>query len=226
MSGLLGLLGGGVLFAEDFDLLDRGPAQEEPEVIEPVFDQAQMETLKAASFEEGVAAGRAAVLAEDAAGLRQAVAVLTAELDAARDSARAVGEQAAEEIARLLLTAVGVVMPVLCETYGDNEARAIARAMLPALVGEPEIVIRANPHTASVLTREISRIDPDIGTRVRMTPTDALSAGDLRIAWRNGVAVREGAALWRDVSAILMPQGLLGDDPVSGNLGGEEVLNG
>ena len=226
MSGLLGLLGGGVLFAEDFDLLDRGPAQEEPEVIEPVFDQAQMETLKAASFEEGVAAGRAAVLAEDAAGLRQAVAVLGEELGAARDSARAVGEQAAVEIARLMLSALGAVMPVLCAAYGDGEVQAIARAVLPALTGEPEIVIRVNPHTVASLTTEITRIDPDIGSRVQITPTDALKPGDLRIAWRNGLAVREGAALWRDVAAILLPQGLLGEDPTASRSSMEEAPDG
>ena len=226
MSGLLGLVGGGVLFAEDFDRLDRGPAQEELEVIEPVFDRAQMETVKAASFEEGVAAGRAAMLAEDTAGLRQAVAVLGEELGAVRDSARLIGEQAAVEIARLMLSALGAVMPVLCEAHGDGEVQAIARAVLPALAGEPEIVIRANPHTVSSLAVEIARMDPDIGSRVQITPTDALRPGDVRIAWRNGLAVREGAALWRDVAAILLPQGLLGDDAAAGRLIIEEAADG
>ena len=215
-----------MLFAEDFDLHERGPVPAEPELIEPVFDQGQLETAKAASFEEGVAAGRAAVMAEDAAGLRQVVIVLGEELSAARDSARAIGEQAAVEIARLLLSSLGAVMPALCETYGDGELRAIARAVLPALAGEPEIVIRANPHTVSGLSEEIARIDPDIGSSVQITPTDALALGDVRIAWRNGLAVREGAALWRDVSAILMPQGLLGDEPTVSELGTEDALNG
>ena len=34
MKGLLGLLGGKVLFAEDFDLPEKGPPQEEAELIE------------------------------------------------------------------------------------------------------------------------------------------------------------------------------------------------
>ena len=207
-----GLTGNGVLFAEDFDLPETEPTAAAPEMIAPVVDLAQLAAAKAAAFDEGFAMGRAAALAEDAAGVRQAVDALAAELGAARDAARLIGEQAAEEIARLLLAALGAVMPVLCASHGEAEATAVARAVLPALTGEPEIAIRTNPHTATALLAEIARIDPDLVARVRMTPTDALAPGDLRIAWRDGLAVRGGAALWREVAAILVPQGLLGND--------------
>ena len=207
-----GLTGNGVLFAEDFDLPEPEPTAAAPEMIAPVVDLAQLAAAKAAAFDEGFAMGRAAALAEDAAGVRQAVDALAAELGAARDAARLIGEQAAEEIARLLLAALGAVMPVLCASHGEAEATAVARAVLPALTGEPEIAIRTNPHTATALLAEIARIDPDLVARVRMTPTDALAPGDLRIAWRDGLAVRDGAALWREVAAILVPQGLLGND--------------
>ena len=219
MNHFAGLSGNGVLFAEDFDLPEcesngRDPDGREadgcePEVIAPVFDPAQMAAAKAASFDEGWAAGRAALLAEDAAGLRQAVETLSAELEAARQAARSIGEQAAEAVARLLLAALGVVMPALCASYGDAEANAVARIVLPALNGEPEIIIRAHPRTAPGLLAAIARIDPDLAARVRLTPTDAMAPGDLRIAWQDGLAVRDGAALWREVAAILLPQGLL-----------------
>ncbi len=219
MNHFAGLSGNGVLFAEDFDLPEREPDGHradgcepeagEPEVIAPVFDPAQMAAAKAASFDEGWAAGRAALLAEDTARLRQAVETLSGELDAAGQAARSIGEQAAEAVARLLLAALGVVMPALCASYGDAEANAVARIVLPALSGEPEIVIRAHPRTAPGLLAAIARIDPDLAARVRLTPTDAMAPGDLRIAWQDGLAVRDGAALWREVAAILLPQGLL-----------------
>ncbi len=215
MNRFMGLAGNGVLFAEDFDLPGQehpagpeGPAAE-PEVITPVFDLAQLEAEKAAAYDEGYAAGRAALLAEDAAGLRRAVDALATGLDAARDAAGLIGEQTAEEIARLLLASLGAVMPVLCAAHGSAEAAAVARAVLPALNGEPEITIRTSPHTASALQAEIARLDPDLAPRVRMLPTDAMAPGDLRIAWRNGLAVRDGAALWREVAEILLPHGLL-----------------
>ena len=213
------LTGNGVLFAEDFDLPEGEQPAAEPEVVEPVFNQVQMAAAKTGSFDEGYLAGRAALIEEDAVGLRQAVIMLVAELEDARETARLLGEQAAEEIARLLLAALGAVMPVLRAVHGDAEACGVARAVLPALSGEPEITIRTNPHTAPSLLAEIARIDPELPARVRMTPTDALARGDVRIAWRDGLAVRDGAALWREVAAILVPQSLLASDWATGNPG-------
>ena len=212
MRSFTALTGNGVLFAEDFDLPDEEQPVAEPEVVEPVFDQLQMAAAKTGSFDEGYVAGRAALIAEDVVGLRQAVVMLAAELEAARETARLVGEQAAEEIARLLLSALGAVMPVLRAAHGDAEVCGVARAVLPALSVEPEITIRTNPHTAPSLLAEIARIDPELTARVRITPTDALARGDVRIAWRDGLAVRDGAALWREVAAILVPQSLLASD--------------
>ncbi len=209
MSGLLGLVGGGVLFAEDFDLPEHPEPQAEPEAAEPVFDRTELEAAKAAAFDEGAAAGRAELIAQDMVGLRLAVGALADELSAARDAARMIGERAAEEVARLLMAALGAVLPVWCEAHGDREACAVARTVLPALMGEPEITVRTHARTAPALMAEIARIDPDIASRVRMVPTDALAPGDLRIAWKDGLAVRDAAALWREVAAILVPQGLL-----------------
>jgi hypothetical protein len=39
-----------------------------------------------------------------------------------------------------------------------------------------------------------------------------MSPGDVRIAWRNGTATRDAAALWQQVAAVLAPAGLLRAD--------------
>jgi hypothetical protein len=213
---------GGVLFIEDFDLPPRVPLMSgndptDPEPIVPVFDAAELEAARAASWDEGHAAGRAAQAGEDAAGLRRAVAALSAEFDAARDSAALIAEHSAEEIARLLLASLASVFPTLCASHGAAEAAAVARAVLPALSEEPEIGLRANPHTAPALLAEIAGIDPDLAQRVRLTPTDALAPGDVRIVWRDGMAVRDAAALWREVAAVLIPVGLLNQQDATGD---------
>ncbi len=43
----------------------------------------------------------------------------------------------------------------------------------------------------------------------RQYPCDDMMPGDLRIAWRNGFAVRDATALWQQVAEILAPAGLL-----------------
>jgi hypothetical protein len=217
---------GGVLFIEDFDLPARAPVACEndpadpeviaPDVIAPMFDAAELEAARAASWDEGHAAGRAAQAEADAAGLRRAVVALSAEFGAARETAALIAESAAEEIARLLLASLASVFPMLCAGHGAAEAAAVVRAVLPALSEEPEIGLRANPHTAPALLAEIERIDPDLARRVRLTHTDALAPGDVRIAWRDGVAVRDASALWREVAAVLIPAGLLNQQDATG----------
>jgi hypothetical protein len=215
------LVPGGVLFIEDFDLparasLPPGNDPAAPEVIAPMFNAAELEAGRAASWDEGHAAGRAAQAEEDAAGLRHAVTTLSAEFGAARETATLIAERAAEEIARLLLASLASVFPMLCVRHGAAEAAAVVRAVLPALTEEPEIGLRANPHTAPALLAEIERIDPDLAQRVRLTSTDALAPGDVRIAWRDGMAVRDAAALWREVAAVLVPAGLLNQQDATG----------
>ncbi len=41
---------------------------------------------------------------------------------------------------------------------------------------------------------------------------DAMAPGDVRIAWHNGAATRDAAALWQQVAAVLAPAGLLRAD--------------
>jgi flagellar biosynthesis/type III secretory pathway protein FliH len=96
--------------------------------------------------------------------------------------------------------------------YGDAEVRAIVRAVLPELTQEPAITVRANPRTARALTQEIARLDPDLAAHVQVVDCEAMSPGDVRIAWHNGTATRDAAALWQQVAAVLAPAGLLRAD--------------
>ena len=99
--------------------------------------------------------------------------------------------------------------------------RAIVRIVLPALSQEPAVTIRAHPRTAGAVTREIARLDPDLAVHVETVECEAMSPGDVRIAWRSGAATRDAAALWQQVAAVLAPAGLLRADA-----GIMETING
>ena len=74
------------------------------------------------------------------------------------------------------------------------------------------MTIRLNPHLAGAVAQEIERLEPDLCDHIQVVPTDAIPEGDVRIAWRNGGAVRDTAALWSEIASILGANGLL---PVS-----------
>lgn len=199
----------GSLFDEDFDVLQAAP---EPEVIEPVFSASELAAARETTWQEGHDAGIEEAAHSNAAATRQAMEAIASELRTDRAAATALAEQAAQSIAQLLLESLAAAFPALCTRYGDAEVRAIAHAVLPALTQEPVITVRANPRTAAALAREFAELDPDIAGHVQTAPCDSIPEGDVRIAWHNGAAMRDAAALWDQIAAILVPAGLLQTD--------------
>jgi len=199
----------GALFAEDFDLPPRASA---PAPVEPVYSASDLDAARAAAWHEGHDAGLHEAGDGDTAATRQAMTAIAEQLARERATAATQAEQSAEAIARLLLDSLAATFPVLCARHGDAEARALLGAVLPALTQEPSISVRAHPRTATSLAREIARQDPDLAAHVQTIECDAMPPGDVRIAWHNGSATRDAAALWQQVAAVLVPAGLLRAD--------------
>jgi flagellar assembly protein FliH len=199
---------GKVLFAEDFDLSPSRDNAPEPEVIEPTFSAAELEAARAEAWQAGSDAASAAAASADHAMIRQTVAAVTEQLVATHDELFELAEQSAATIARLLLGSLGVVLPELTARYGEAELRAIIRIVMPGLFKEPAVTLRINPQHCATVAREIERLDPDLAARLQIVPTESIPAGDARIAWRNGGATRDAAALWQQVAATLALSGL------------------
>ena len=199
----------GKLFAEDFDVPEAAP---DPEVIEPVYSARELTAARDAAWRDGHEAGLQDAATSDNAATRQAIAAFAEQFTTECEAATARAEQSAEAIARLLLDSLAAIFPTLCVRYGDAEVRAIVRAVLPALTQEPTITVRTHPHTARALEQEIARLAPDLAAHVQAVDCDAMSPGDVRIAWHNGTATRDAAALWQQVAAVLAPAGLLRAD--------------
>jgi flagellar biosynthesis/type III secretory pathway protein FliH len=199
----------GKLFAEDFDRPETAP---EPEAIEPVYSAGDLAAAREAAWHDGREAGLKAAAASDAAATHRATQALIEQFAAECDAAASRAEQSAEAIARLLLDSLAATFPVLCARYGDAEVRSIVRSVLPALSQEPAVTVRAHPRTARAVRQEIARLDPEIAAHVETVECDAMPPGDVRIAWRNGSATRDAAALWQQVAEILAPAGLLRAD--------------
>jgi len=198
------------LFAEDFDL--PVATASEPAAAEPVYSAGDLAAAREAAWQAGRVAGLQESTAGSAAATATAVQTLAREFAAAGRAAAEQAEASAEAVARLLLDSLAAMFPTLCVRYGDAEVRAIVHAVLPALAQEPGISIRCNPLTAVAVTQELTRLDPDLASHVQMAECDAMAPGDVRIAWHNGAASRDAAALWQQVAAILAPAGLLRAD--------------
>lgn len=196
------------VFVEDFD--SPPPLPPEPEVIEPTFSAAELDAARNAGFHAGRAAALAEAAAADHAAIRQSVETIAGRLASARDAGSQIATQSAEAMARLLLDSFALALPALCANHGDAELSAAIAALLPALAQEPAITVRVHPRHAAALSREIERLDPDAAARCRIIGSAAMAPGDLRVAWRNGGATRDVAAVWAQVMQVLGATGLSG----------------
>jgi flagellar biosynthesis/type III secretory pathway protein FliH len=201
------------LFDEDFDHPAPPPPPPEPEVIEPVFTVAELDAAREMAWREGHEVAQAEAEQSATAIAHAVLARIAEQLDTALDEANRLAEQAAEAIALLLLDCFAKVFPTLCERYGAEEVRGVIRTVLPALRQEPKITVRLDPMSARTVVQELERLEPDLVPRVDLIPTDAMQAGDVRVTWRNGSAVRDTGALWQQVACILAPAGLLPSHP-------------
>jgi len=196
------------LFSEDFDLAPGMSNAPDPEIIAPTFSTAELETARAEAFQAGSDAAAAQAASTDHALIRQAVTAIATHLAAARDELLHHAEETAASLARLLLGSLSAVLPELSARYGEAELQAVIRAVLPGLFKEPAVTVRINPCHAAAAAREIETAEPELAARLHIVPTDSVPPGDVRIAWRNGAASRDAAALWAQVTEALGLAGL------------------
>jgi flagellar assembly protein FliH len=199
----------GVLYAEDFDedgitAAANPQAAPEPEVIEPSFTAAELDAARL----EGRAIGRHEAERGLAAARNQMVGLLAAGIADARDEQRDMAKEAAEAAARCMLSALAACLPALCDKHGVAELQAMVRAVLPALVDEPRITVRINPHMLAPMQAEIAALDIEVAERVRLLPTEAIAPGDVRITWAEGSAIRDTARARTAVEDALAALGL------------------
>ncbi len=195
------------LFDEDFD----APEPSDPEVIAPPAAPLTKADI-AAAREDGIAEGRAAACAEAAVAaktLAGAADALIRELACLREAMHAEAEANATAIARLLLDTLATLFPALCARHAEAEACAVVCALMPGLVQEPEVVIRAAPALVDALAHEVTRACPDDARPVRIVADAAVPPGDVRLRWQGGSGRRDAAALWEAVAGALAPSGLL-----------------
>lgn len=211
------------LFAEDFDLqvgvtvLDP-PA--EPEVIAPGITSEAVETAREQAYAEGYSRGLSQAAQDRAEIAGQLLAGIAQSLADAEAAARDAAEVSATAVAELLINSLAALFPTLCARHGAGEVAALARTVLPALDREPRISLRVSPHVLPELEGELARLDPELRARITVIPTDAIAPGDIRIAWQDGAAGRDGATLWAQIAATLAEYGLAAPEIPTGESNG------
>jgi hypothetical protein len=171
----------------------------------PLFDRAEL----AASRLDGYAEGRAVALAEAASSHAQAVAtalgLIATRLADSQARAALVADEAAGELTQALVAAMHAVMPDLIERAALRETGAMLAAVLPGLSREPTIRVEVPCDIAVGIAAAVATMLPEHRDRISVTCADGLPAGDARISWASGHALRQPAQVWRTVMDLLEP---------------------
>ena len=200
----------GVLFAEDFETTGLTPttcvnANAAPDLP----PQPPTENDLREAYAQGLEQGRRGALADLGAQQQTAEAAacdaFTTALASARQTAGEAAAEAAHTASSTMLKAFATVLPELCSRHGAAEAEALLNALLTMFHPRLDLVIRANPHTMSVLRRAIAVQTGETTAQIQMIVTDAFAEGDIAIDWQDGLATRDTGLLQDEVRRLLLP---------------------
>jgi flagellar biosynthesis/type III secretory pathway protein FliH len=195
-----------VLFIEDFDERPRAPAIEAPEIIAPGY---AAEDIEAAREE-----GRLAAL-DDHAALHTSLctAALTAiadHIESARTAMQDAAARNADDIANAMLALLKTTLPATAARVATAEVQALTAMLLPPLARQPGVELRVHPTVhpfiSTTLCEKVANL-PD----VTIHSDASLAPSDVTLTWHDGMAKRDWAALWKQVSEALSPFSLPDD---------------
>ncbi|HEX3346900.1 MAG TPA: hypothetical protein VHS58_02220 [Acetobacteraceae bacterium] len=209
----------GALFIEDFNddagitVLDDEPTDVPPpaEPSAPPPAAPDIDAIRDEAFADGLRAGTERAEAQRTEALARLATALTESLAETAATSRAHAEESATAIARVALGALCAALPTICARFGAAEVAALARAVLPGLSAAPRIAIRVHPADTRALEVAVASLEPELVSRLEITPSAALPEGDLRMGWQDGHASRETGPLLRAIGDELAMLGLLDD---------------
>jgi flagellar biosynthesis/type III secretory pathway protein FliH len=216
----------GILFAEDFgdaapddaSIEEIAPDHAEPEIIEPMFSEAELDAACQAARDAGAEEGRRQAEQASQQKIATALASIAEKLTDARHAVADMAAANAEHLARTVLAALSAALPRLCARHGAAEIQALVGILLPSLDEEPAVVIRVQPDMRADLQEYVGRIAPGKSGSIAVLADEALSHGDVRVEWRYGQARRDTRAILSEISAALNAQDLLDTATAGGEM--------
>lgn len=185
-------------FADDLD----APPAPPPDTV----PRAALEQAIARARLDGRREGEAAAASSTAEAVALTLGRIAADLPALSKAATAAVHEAAEDVARLLVTALGRALPGLAASRTEAAVLEAAEAVRPALA-QGGAVARVHPLLADMVARCVARAH----LTLRVIGDDAVAQGDAVLSWDGGSARREASAIWEAIRTSLEHTGFLAD---------------
>lgn len=202
---------GGILYVEDFDADNSAQANAAQDTLpppEPTYSAAELEAARQAGRQDGIQQAiedaRLIQMQMHAAALQS----LTDGLAGARAALQAVAQAHATQTAQAILAILQAALPATMRAHAPGETQAMLMALGPGLACEPELRVRAHPDMADTVRESLIALLPDQTCVLSVCADPALALGDVIMAWQDGRASRDTAAIWTQIRAALAPLAL------------------
>jgi len=163
--------------------------------------QEELEQLRADAHNEGARSGEVRALEAVAQSAREAAAAIRQALSQSHRDVESIREEAV----RIAFVVARKLVPAAVDALPAADVERALREAIHQAIGEPRIVLRANPRVIEALNGHIAEIAQEEGYegRVVAAPDPAIRGADCRIEWRGGGAERSEAAMEEALAALM-----------------------
>ena len=177
----------------------------EPDEVIPAFGEEDL----ALAREEGFVAGKEEGIGEAVGTIQKqtfdALKVISdtmTDLFAQQEQANVTHVRSATRIA---LGITRKLFPYLNEKNALGEVEHMVRVVMQRFIEEPRIIVHVHPDLRNLLSKRLETLSAGAGYEgtLVLATDEALAAGDCRMEWSAGGAMRDTAAIWRTIDRII-----------------------
>ena len=179
--------------------------EEELEPPPPMFSEDELAAAKESAFAHGKREG----LAQAAASREKHVSVIIENISSnfsrlfQQEDARMITYE--EEAVRISKQIFEKLFPALNEAGGLEEITRVITQVIKSHQDKPEILIEVQPDYVTDIENEVNAIMQSLhaGNVCTVIGTERLAAGDCRLSWKEGGAIRSAATIAAEISTHL-----------------------
>ena len=189
----------------NFDERDDDDAENEEDSLPPpppTFSQEELEAARIAAYDKGKSDGLAEALNSFEMQIADTLAIIRDNFSILFDAEGSRNRLFEKEAVQLSSALFARAFPFVNETYGMEGVKQAIANVLETVREQPELVIDVPPAYAEAVQSHIDGLlRLQDGPRCTVRANDSLLAGQCKIVWNNGSAIRNPAALAEQIQA-------------------------
>ncbi len=196
------------LFENSFDVMEQAGSasnEAEEEIVKPTFTQEQLDAARDEGFVSGRREGASQAAEETERLTAQAQQTISDQITAFIQAQEQTRDEIIEGAMTIAAAITRKVFPELERRHSLDEVCQLVETTLSRQMDAPRITI----HVSETLHQHVAEslqalaVSKGYGGQLIVLEDGKLATGDCRIDWKNGIALRDTAAIWRSIDEVI-----------------------